>query len=270
MKTASILSAFFAVVSASPLDARQGANGNGPYGAVSVSTDSSLSNHAIYIPDSSKTGSTKLPVLVWGNGGCGGDGASNAKFLGQVASNGYLVIASGRPGGSGSTTAQMMTQSIDFAVKVAGTGKYANVDATKIMAAGFSCGGVEAMAQSWDARVKTIGIFSSGLLTNYTAASTFTKPILYCIGGSGDVAYNNAERDFKALSSNTPAWKGNLPLGHGGDLFSTNGGKFGKAGINWMNWLFKGDETAAAYFTSGYKSDGWSVETHALDKLKPF
>jgi len=86
----------------------------------------------------------------------------------------------------------MMAESIDFATKVAGTGKYANVDATKIMAAGFSCGGVEAMAQSWDPRVKTIGIFSSGLLTNYTAASTFTKPILYVIGGSGDVAYANA------------------------------------------------------------------------------
>jgi hypothetical protein len=86
----------------------------------------------------------------------------------------------------------MMAESIDFATKVAGTGKYANVDATKIMAAGFSCGGVEAMAQSWDPRVKTIGIFSSGLLTNYTAASTFNKPILYVIGGSGDVAYANA------------------------------------------------------------------------------
>jgi len=85
----------------------------------------------------------------------------------------------------------MMTASIDFAVKVAGTGRYANVDATKIMAAGFSCGGVEAMAMSWDPRVKTIGIYSSGLLTNYTSASTFTKPLVYIIGGSGDVAYQN-------------------------------------------------------------------------------
>ena len=116
------------------------------------------------------TGTTKLPVVVWGNGGCGGDGASNAQFLGQVASHGYLVIASGAPGGSGGTTAAMMVASIDFAVRAAGTGRYANVDATKIMAAGFSCGGVEAMAMSWDPRVKTIGIFSSGLLTNYTAA----------------------------------------------------------------------------------------------------
>jgi dienelactone hydrolase len=130
-------------------------------------------------------------VLVWGNGGCGGDGNANSKFLSVVASYGYLAIASGRPGGSGGTTSAMMKQSIDFAVKYAGQGKYANVDATKIMAAGFSCGGVEAMDMSWDSRVTTIGVFSSGLLTNYTAASKFTKPVLYAIGGSGDVAYQN-------------------------------------------------------------------------------
>lgn len=157
----------------------------------SSTTDPDLANHAIYLPTSTSTTGGKWPVVVWGNGGCGGDGNANSKFLGWLASYGYLAIASGRPGGSGSTTAQMMTESIDFAVKVAGRGKYANVDATKIFASGFSCGGVEAMAQSWDKRVASIGVISSGLLTNYTAAGTFTKPILYAIGGSGDVAYNN-------------------------------------------------------------------------------
>lgn len=232
-------------------------------------------------------------MLVWGNGGCGGDGNSNSKFLSVVASYGYLAIASGRPGGSGSTTSAMMKQSIDFAVKYAGTGKYANVDATKIMASGFSCGGVEAMDMSWDSRVSTIGVISSGLLTNYTAASKYTKPILYAIGGSGDVAYQNvslslsfplvsmcgrvltrrvgqAERDFKALPSGTPAWKGNLNLGHGGDLFGNNGGKFGRAGIYWMEWLFRGDKTAEAYFLGdGAKADGWAIEKKSLDKIKP-
>lgn len=231
-------------------------------------------------------------MLVWGNGGCGGDGNSNSKFLSVVASYGYLAIASGRPGGSGSTTSAMMKQSIDFAVKYAGTGKYANVDATKIMASGFSCGGVEAMDMSWDSRVTTIGVISSGLLTNYTAASKYTKPILYAIGGSGDVAYQNvslfslfafflstctaltrwgqAERDYKALPSGTPAWKGNLNLGHGGDLFGNNGGKFGRAGIYWMEWLFRGDKTAETYFLGdGAKVDGWAIEKKNLDKIKP-
>ncbi|KAK0728807.1 hypothetical protein B0T26DRAFT_748968 [Lasiosphaeria miniovina] len=270
------MAVFVGIASASPtlLQERQGsgaaASGDGPYGAVAVSTDAALADHSIYIPTAS-TGTTKWPVMVWGNGGCSSDGASNARFLGAVASYGYLVIASGAPGGRSQTAAAMMTASIDFTVKVAGTGRYANVDATKIMAAGFSCGGVEAMAMSWDPRVKTIGIFSSGLLTNYTAASTFTKPVVFIIGGSGDVAYQNAERDFKALPATTPSWKGNLPLGHGGDLFQPNGGKFGRAGIAWLEYVFRGNETAKRYFLAdGYKVDGWQVETHALDQLKPF
>ncbi|KAK4446524.1 Alpha/Beta hydrolase protein [Podospora aff. communis PSN243] len=264
-----IAAALLSVVTASPiLEDRQ--SGAGPFGVAQSTTDSGLANHAIYLPTSTSTTGGKWPVVVWGNGGCGGDGNSNSKFLGWLASYGYLAIASGRPGGSGSTTAQMMTQSIDFAVKVAGTGRYANVDASKIFASGFSCGGVEAMAQSWDKRVSTIGVISSGLLTNYSAASTFTKPILYAIGGSGDVAYQNAERDFKALPANTPAWKGNLNLGHGGDLFGNNGGKFGKVQLHWLEWLFKGNEESAKYFTEGYKADGWQVQTRAMDKLKPF
>ncbi|KAK1834127.1 alpha/beta-hydrolase [Podospora conica] len=272
MKVNAILAAaFVGGVSATPtkLEARQGALGFGPYGGVSSTTDSNLQNHAIYMPTTSGT-KGKFPVLVWGNGGCGGDGNANSKFLSVVASYGYLAIASGRPGGSGSTTSAMMKQSIDFAVKYAGQGKYANVDATKIMASGFSCGGVEAMDMSWDSRVTTIGVISSGLLTNYTAASKYTKPILYAIGGSGDVAYQNAERDYKALPSGTPAWKGNLNLGHGGDLFGNNGGKFGRAGVYWMEWLFRGDKTAEAYFLGdGAKVDGWAIEKKNLDKIKP-
>ncbi|KAM7201113.1 alpha/beta-hydrolase [Rhypophila sp. PSN 637] len=273
MKYSIVFAALVSLGTASPIEPRQQAFGSGPYGAVASSSDSGFADHTIYIPNKAPlTAGEKFPVLVWGNGGCGSDGNSNNKFLGHVASNGYLVIASGRPGGSGgSTTAAMMKASIDYAVKVAGTsGKYANVDATKIAAAGFSCGGVEAMAMAWDSRVKTLGIFSSGLLTNYTAASTFTKPIWYFQGGSGDVAYANGERDFKALPKDTISWKGNLPLGHGGDLFNTNGGKFGKAGLLWLDFLFKGSEDGKKYFVDGgSKSDGWAVETKNLDKAKP-
>jgi hypothetical protein len=137
-----------------------------------------------------------LPVLVWGNGGCGSDGTSNAALLQQIASYGYLAIASGGPGQQGSTTAKMMTDSINWAVSNAGKGKYAQVDASKIMAAGFSCGGVEAYAQIWDKRVATVGIFSSGLLDNQTAAQHFDKPILFCLGGTGDIAYQNVSFRF--------------------------------------------------------------------------
>lgn len=59
------------------------------------------------------------------------------------------------------------------------------------MAAGFSCGGTEAMDDVWDSRMDTISIISSRLLSNYTAASAWRKPVLLVLGGSGDIAYQN-------------------------------------------------------------------------------
>jgi hypothetical protein len=38
----------------------------------------------------------KLGVVAWGNGGCSDDGASSRFHLLEIASHGYLVIASGR------------------------------------------------------------------------------------------------------------------------------------------------------------------------------
>ncbi|KAK3201305.1 hypothetical protein GRF29_185g516589 [Pseudopithomyces chartarum] len=261
------LIAFSAATLASPVDKRQ--DGNGPYGPGVQKTESSLQGHTIYMPSKAPS-NLKLPVLVWGNGGCGADGTANALFLKQVASYGYLAIASGAPGQQGGTNAGIMKQSIDWATSNAGKGSYANVDASKIMAAGFSCGGVEAYAQIYDSRVDTIGIFSSGLLENQTAARTWTKPILYVLGGNGDIAYGNGERDYNNLPSGTPSWKGNLPLGHGGDLFSANGGRFGKAGINWLEYLFRGDQNAKAYFNGGSSADQWQAVSKSLDRLPTF
>jgi dienelactone hydrolase len=120
-----------------------------------------------------------MPVLVWGNGACSTDGRSNSALLQNIASYG------------GSSSAQTMRAAIDWVTQNAGKGSYANVDASKIMAAGFSCGGVEAIDNIWDSRVDTIGVISSGLLSNQTAAKDWRKPVLFVLGGSGDIAYQN-------------------------------------------------------------------------------
>jgi hypothetical protein len=164
-------------------------------------TDSSLQGHTIYLPSSSKIGNEKLPVFIWGNGACSTVGTSNVALLEQIASYGFIAIAEGTPNGGGTSDDNTMKAAIDWVTKVAGTGSYANVDASKIMTGGFSCGGVEANDQIWDSRVSTIGIFSSGLLSNQSAAQHFTKPILYCLGGSGDVAYTNVSTFFSLQCS---------------------------------------------------------------------
>jgi hypothetical protein len=209
--------------------------------------------------------------MLWGSGGCSADATGQAPFLTQLASYGVLVIASGTPRGSGSTTAAVMTQSIDFITKAAAdtAGNFSYVDASRITAAGWSCGGIEAYAQIWDARVQSIGIWSSGLLTNYTAAQSFRKPVFFFLGGSGDIAYQNGERDYAAMPEGVPKWKGNLNVGHGGTYTEANGGKFGVIGAHWVQWIMRGNVSAAEYLTgSGAKNDGWSVVSADLDKIK--
>lgn len=69
--------------------------GTGPFPAVEL-VDPAFPNHVIYRPaDMKKLGSRKLPVLLWGNGGCSDNGASERLFLAEIASHGYLAIAPG-------------------------------------------------------------------------------------------------------------------------------------------------------------------------------
>lgn len=134
--------------------------------------------------------------MVWGNGGCSAEGTGFQGFLGQVASHGVMLIASGSATGGTlkQTTAKMMTDSIDWIKQAAGKGNYTHVDATRIAAWGQSCGGIEAYSNAANENVGSVGIFDSGQLTQAgtdSIAGAVTKPIFYFIGGSTDIAYAN-------------------------------------------------------------------------------
>jgi hypothetical protein len=59
--------------------------------------DPSLADHTVYRPaDLAAMGKQKLGVVAWGNGGCSDDAASTRFHLLELASHGYLVIASGK------------------------------------------------------------------------------------------------------------------------------------------------------------------------------
>jgi hypothetical protein len=82
----------------------------------------------------------KIPVVLWGNSGCGGNGVAWMSPLVEWASQGIMVIADGNPGGSGKDTAALLKKGLDWAVNNAGKGKYSMVDASRIGVAGQSCG----------------------------------------------------------------------------------------------------------------------------------
>ncbi|WP_310741178.1 ricin-type beta-trefoil lectin domain protein [Microbispora sp. H10670] len=258
-----------ATVALTTTPAAAAVGGSGPYPA-DYETSTSLPNHTIYRPGTLP--SEKMPIFVWGNGGCSANGLDQLPFLREIASHGFLVIASGSPNGSGSTTSQMLTQSIDWAVAEnsrQGSKYNGKLDTAKIAVGGWSCGGLEAYAVSNDSRITTTTIFSSGLLNDSDdyQLRRLTKPIAYFIGGPSDIAYPNAIDDWGKLPAGLPAFMGNLNVGHGGTYTQTNGGEFGRVAVLYLKWRLKNDTTAGTNFVGancGLCNTQWQVQQKNL------
>ncbi|KAL4936395.1 hypothetical protein BDV06DRAFT_227938 [Aspergillus oleicola] len=258
-------------------------SGSGPYPAV-YTTSPALTNHTIYAPTTPFD--TASPLLVWGNGGCSANGTRFANFLTNIASYGYIVIANGPPNGDGDTTAQMMTDAIDWAEGQTSSSTesiYSDIDLGAIAVAGQSCGGLETYQMRDDERVRFLGIFNSGFIADGSFSglpddgpmleapetiSEVHKPVFYFLGGPTDVAYPNGEKDYAALEG-VPKWIGNYPVGHSGTYQEVDGGAFGVAAVHWLEWVFKGDEAAVAFFTEGgAERAGWNeTKSEGLDRL---
>ena len=257
----------------------------------------SLPRHVVYRPkDLAALGPTKLGVVAWGNGGCSDDGASSRFHLLEIASHGYLVIASGRilsgPGAPPReprpaapqgqlppprTQVSDLTDAIDWALAEntrAGSPYFGRIDSAQIAYSGWSCGGVQALQVAKDPRVKTLVIHNSGILnsgpTNMTGASvgkevlqTLHTPVIYILGGPKDIAYENGMDDFKRIS-HVPVATANLPVGHGGTFNEPNGGAAASVAVSWLNWQLRGDAQSAKRFVGedcGLCKDAqWSLQ----------
>jgi dienelactone hydrolase len=194
-----------------------GTPGTGKYPAKRT-TDPSLGDHTIYAPITPPPADVKLPVLIFGNGGCGNTGSAFTNLLTEIASHGYFVIANGAPAsnaaggpmgdisfssivsgllGSGAATKsssiKQMTDAVDWVVK-GEAAKYGNIDTTKIAASGQSCGGLQAYSASYhDDRIKQTIMFNSGVIDDNKVPllKELKSPVAYFIGGPHDIAYAN-------------------------------------------------------------------------------
>jgi hypothetical protein len=262
------------------------ATGSGPHKVVVESNaDSLISCGTIYRP-SDLGGAEKYPIFVWGEGACTRNGSSNVASMGEIASHGYFVVADGPPGGGGSCASISMSSDVVGMAKplldyitwsIAENDKpcsayYQSLDTTKVAADGFSCGGLMAEGTAGDPRMTTWGITSSGLTgANQAFYKTVHTPVKVLLGGSGDVAYTNGERDYDNISAlGIPIVLFSKALGHGGDLGSKNGGDFTKVNLAWLNWQLKGDEGATGKgFLVGdsctfCKDSAWEVKSANL------
>lgn len=188
-------------------------HGSGPYKAKHFA-DPTLPGQTVYAPKSPVAG-VKLPVMVWGNGGCTNSGTLFIDFLTEVASYGYLIVANGPPVSNiteegvieldpmidpydakfGKSKVQQLTDSVDWVMK-GGASKYGNIDTTKIAAAGQSCGGLEAYSASYhDDRIKLTMVLNSGILTEGQKhlLKELKAPVGYFLGGPKDAGYANVK-----------------------------------------------------------------------------
>ena len=263
--------------------------GTGPY-KVLMLEDPSLEAHTIFAPQDLAPFGKKnpLPVLVWGNGACTNSPWEHYKFLHEIASHGFLVIATGyipmeqKPYRGPMSTSAQQIESIDWAIAQnadKNSPYYGRIDVDHIAAAGMSCGGLQTLDNATDPRLKTIMICNSGLFINPGTAvpnmpmpqkerlQEITVPVIYILGGPEDIAYENGMDDFHRLVK-VPAFAANYPVGHGGTYRQDHGGEFTVPALAWLQWQLKGDQEAAKLFQGAdcglANREGWTVEKNGL------
>ncbi len=280
---------------ASPPSAAETETGSGPYPAV-YEEDPTLPGHVVYHPKAlDASGPAKLPVYVFGNGGCSADGTGSRNHLLEIASHGYLVVAPGiiparhpdaaapppGPGLTIATEASALKEAIDWAIRENGRPQspyFGKVDTQAVAVSGWSCGGLQAIMVAPDPRVKTLVVMNSGIFNgdrniipgmevHKAMLADIHVPTLYVMGGPTDIAYANGVDDFSRLDT-VPAALVNIPVGHGGTYMQPHGGVAAEVVVDWLDWMLKGNRGAARAFagpTCGFCHDArLTLETKNL------
>ena len=221
-------------------------------------------------------------------GGMGGQRPQGAP-QGGGQGGGMPRMGGGMPGGMGGGMPQMgggmgggmsmgdpegLKQALEWAIAQnadKNSPYYGKLDIDNIAAAGMSCGGLQALHMLDDARIKTILVMNSGFFGSEESedkaslAKMKQKSVIWILGGSTDIAWENGNDDFKRMSGSMPACLVSLDgIGHGGTYMQPNGGDYAKVAGAWLKWWLKGDKEASTMFTGSEpgvsKMAGWMIE----------
>lgn len=286
MRLEKLLAVVFGLVACSWGLSAQGLSG------VTIDQENTAPGYTVYRPKDLTAAAAhgRLPVLVFGNGGCSRTSLGYMKMLGAIASEGYIVLAVGsvepdRPSeGQNLPYSQLgredfLVDALDWICRASADEKsiyFHKVDVTHIALAGHSCGGAQAMRASYDPRVTTTVMMNSGMGTMTMANASpadldeLHGPILYLIGGPEDVAYPNANLDYERIDT-VPVVCANYPVGHSATYGEEGGGIFGEMLLRWLDWQLKGNVAESVFFPdTGWRDKyypGWDVKKKNIDRL---
>jgi hypothetical protein len=260
--------------------------GAGTYKAIAIH-DANFPEYTIYRPENLKfaASNTSLPLIIFGNGSCINTSVPFEKFLNEIASFGYIVIAIGPLRHTVNdfmndtiamkfTFPDEMTGAIDRMEKCymdSTSDYYPIIDLNNIAVMGQSCGGLQALAVSRDPRVTTTIYLNSGVIipnegqpnsvVDKEVLETLHSPVLYLIGGPSDLAFKNAVDDYSHINKVFVSMA-NYNVGHSGTYEEKFGGSFTPIAIQWLEWQLKGKEWAGKVFLGeacACEFPGWSL-----------
>ena len=156
-----------------------------------------------------------------------------------------------------STYPRMLLEVLDWLTDqnaAPGSEYYHCLDLDHVAAMGQSCGGAQVLGVAHDPRIKTCVMLNSGIGDMEMMGSTkeslknLHTPMFYMIGGPGDIAYANAQKDYERIADNIPVVMLNSKDGHSGPYYEKHGGNYAKAVVKWLDWQLKGQVGQAALF----------------------
>ena len=267
--------------------------GTGPYKAV-MTVEEALPGFAVYRPADMQAAvaaeGRPLPIVLFGNGGCAVSSRGSYSFLEEIASHGYVVAAIEREQSTGGGSmfdpevvarqkadGMSLIEVLDYLEQEnarPGSDFYGMVDPACVSPAGYSCGGLQALALGvgGDERFKCLTILSSGItnpgdgLAGFLLKEDLAKikvPVAYFIGGESDIAYLNGLDDYRRIT-HVPVVFANYDAGHGETFGKPHGGTFAQMAIAWLDYQLKGKEAndrIFRYCEPGDAFGGWRIES---------
>ena len=155
------------------------------------------------------------------------------------------------------TYPKMLLEVLDWLTEqnaIQGSEYYHCLALDRVAAMGQSCGGAQVLGVAYDPRIKTCVMLNSGIGDMEMMGTTkdnlknLHTPMFYMIGGPGDIAYANAQKDYERIADNIPVVMLNSKDGHSGTYYEKHGGNYAKAVVKWLDWQLKGQVGQSALF----------------------
>jgi hypothetical protein len=258
----------------------------GPYTVMSEPAFGSP-GHVVYRPADLSAFPAKdtLPVMAWGNGGCAINSTRYGGFLSTIASHGFLVIATAAKEGEKprQSNADDLRAALNWAeaeAKRDGSPLKGKIALDKMAVMGQSCGGFLSVALGLEPRVKTIGVFNSGVQAPnpnapagpFPTTDSLAKlhgPVLLINGHERDFMMATSLANFEAINHLPVFYGARHGAGHTATVDHPGGGEFANVASNWLRWQFKNDKTAAKMFVGKdcelCKNPNWDTKSKRMN-----